>query len=369
MTVFLLPNVKQLHLIKENFVHELAQAESGVKNSLVYLRHPLPEKITLGANEIFQVMVIGGSLFQKALVRLKGQTPSIIDYDKSNLPPLNSRQALCQLVQTNLDGSISKLALNFTYPLKSELRNGLLDGVLLKGTKESTFNGLVGNLVGRSLEDYFLTRNRRIQITVANDIICLALVGLATGKAKNEIVAGVVGTGVNFGFFEGNSVVNLESGNFDKLVRSASGKFLDSFFPKIRGQVFEKEVSGAYLYQHFNFWTKREHLSLRLSSTHELNALTKTNSAEGTLARQLLERSSALVATQIAGIAQYLAEQIHSRSLTYFMEGSLIWEGHNYLENVKKYVELLGVPKEMITFFRLAKSSLLGACYLFVPRI
>lgn len=345
--------------IRDNFVYELRKTESGEKTSLSFIKNPLPQKSLIKDNELFQVLGIGGSVYENALVKKTGRDTEIIQHTRGNVPLFRTREDFLFFVAGQIDHNILVVAINFAQPLKPLIRDGRLDGELIGVSKEHVFAGLLHKLIGKEVELYIaLTQKRNILISVANDSVCLALSGL--GKvAWNQLAAGIVGTGTTFCFFENpNTVVALESGNFDAFTLSQTGKKIDNISVVPGKMHFEKEVAGAYLYQHFNILMSDKHTPL--SSTEELDKAARKSGEETFVARQLFERSAALAACQIVGIFEFRKQP----KMTFVMQGSLFWKGWEYEEKVSEYVEKLGVPKGAIRFVNIENSAVMGAAFL-----
>ena len=204
--------------------------------------------------------------------------------------------------------------------------------------------------MGKTLEQYvFAKTKRRIRVSVVNDTPCLVLAGL-TKERKERLVGGIVGTGMNFGFFLHEKViVNLEAGSFDKFTPSKTAMAVDKK-SGLPGQFpFLKETAGAYLYQHFNLLSDSP-----ITSTKQMSTLAEKGNKT---ARSLLERSASLIACQIAGIYKFKKQS----KLTFVMEGSLFWKGWHYKKMVELYLEELGVPRKAIRFVHIESSGILGA--------
>lgn len=339
----------QLKQIRDNFVEELKNASLGKKTSLAFIKNPLPQKPLVKDGEIFQVMVVGGAVFETALVKKEGNSLLILKQQKETLPLFKNKQTFLTFVEKNLYPKISVVALNFAYALKPVIRGRVIDGIKLgTGGKGHKFTGLINKKVGEEIEKYiFSKRQRKIKVVVANDTICLLL---SNPIMKPTIVAGIVGAGTNFAFFlDENSAINLESGNFDKFPQTATGKIVDQNSTQPGKQLFEKEVSGAYLYQHYNVLKHRS----ELSSTLELNNYAEKGDI---FAQKLIERSASLIACQIAGLYQF-----KSRNLKFIMEGSLFWHGWHYRDFVEKYLAQLGVAKKYFKFIKIKDSGIIGA--------
>lgn len=346
--------------ITHKFCQELQTAQKGEPTSLPFIVHNLALQPIVGKNETFEVIRIGGSIYQKAIVDKRISTLTVNSKMQASLPPLRTAEDLFHFIEKYFDQDIKYIALNFAYPLKPILHDGLLDGTLLNGTKEHAFKGLLGRNVGEEIEKYIAFKfKKKVRVSVANDTVCLLLSGL-TKRKWDEIVAGVVGTGINFALFLDKSrIVNLESAFFNKFTQSEEGAEIDKQSLEKGGSLFEKETSGGYLYQHFNLLTKKlgiEHK--KISSTFDLDAIAKDGDPATPLAQQLFDYSASLIACQMAGITLF-----HKRNLTFIMEGSLFWDGWKYKDNVDKYLKLL-VPQYKVKFKFIEDSGILGAAKL-----
>jgi hexokinase len=345
-----------LSRITQSFTTELIKATGEETTSLPFIRHTLPPFPTTPP-DAFQSLVIGGSLTQSAIVR----NHELSNITKISQPHLPTLQAFLQHLEAVIDPAMSTLVLNFAYPLTPVIHNSLLDGILIAGTKENKFEGLLGKAIGQTIADHFQNKHNRIlTVTVANDAICLLLAGLPT-SSPDDIVGGIIGTGLNFAFFlDNNTMVNTESGNFSSFVQSNEGKEIDTKSAHPGSGLFEKEVSGAYLYQHFNLLCQTFTLAAPvLTSTKQLADIAQKQIPDlSPLAQSLLKRSAQLVATQVAGISQY-----KKRDLTFIIEGSLFCDNAFYRQTVMTTAASLATPY-LCQFKKLTESSLRGAAEL-----
>jgi len=362
MTQISLYSLPQLKKIRDNFINELILAARGEKTSLAFIKNSLPLKPVVADDELFQLMAIGGSVFHMALAKKSKNKISLQKKVKFFLPHFSSREIFCKFFLEQLDPRVNTVALNLAYHLVPSLRHGLVDDRLVIPTKEQPFSGLVNKLIGQELEIYVFEKlKRRIRVAVANDAICLLLSTLPSQSRSSQrlsTVAGIVGAGTNFAFFlspcqqaeNENIAVNLESGNFDKFPPTATGKIIDQNSDQRGQQLLEKEVSGNYLYRHYNLLVKhspslwdttwgiplwrsglqhqqgfgvrnpepsrryvgagslvnRGEKNRLLLSTFELSQQAQLHpggvNRGVTIARKLIERSASLIACQIAGI-------------------------------------------------------------------
>ncbi len=359
-TLDMLPSNINLPAIRNNFLKELQDANNGRKTSLPFIINQLSFTPLVKDNEQFQILGIGGSAFFNALATSRNGKIALTITKQSQVH-FQSMEEFLSLIEAEVDESVSILAINFAYPLQPIFETGELDGILLANSKENDFGSLIGKRVGHEIENYVLEkRGKKINVSIANDTVCLVLSGLTQFSWKN-LACGIVGTGLNFAYFlDLTHVVNLEAANFDKFSQSEEGKLIDEN-SNIRGEaLFEKETSGAYLYQHFNYHIQHTGIHhLPLKETKELSTLSEQDIPEvSEFARSLLEKSAALVATQIAGITK-----LKQKDMTFIMQGSVFWEGYHYKKWVEEYVRFLE-PNYSVSFVRIENSSLLGAAKL-----
>lgn len=359
-------DISDLQKIKQNFISELNASNSGKNSSLAFIKHTLPSSCLVKENEYFQVMVIGGSISKKAMIKKKDKNLVISQISQKNQSPFKTGSSFLSFIEQELDDNITTLSLNLAYPLNPIFKNGKLEGILISGTKENTFYGLIGKNICAEVEDYILKKKKRkIKVTCANDTICLLLSGLSQ-LSWDKIACGIVGTGTNFAIFlNKNTLVNLESANFDKFTQSQEGKEIDKNSSLPKRAIFEKETAGAYLYKHFNLKIQKKHLPIiTIDDTKELSILSQeTSSSCRQTAKDLLCYSSELVATQIAGIAQFL-----NKDITFIMEGSLFWEGYEYKKHLEQTLIKIYAGKQ-ISFRHIHNSYLIGAAQLACPQI
>lgn len=358
-------STQELREIRDNFTAELEEAKDGTKNSLAFIKNPLPTEPLVARNEHFQVLTVGGTNAESVLVRIKDTEVHIDEHKKGKSPVFSDASTLFEFVEQNLYPDVSVVAINFAFPVAPVVRNGLLDGQLIQGVKGHDFKGLIGETVGEEIEKYVADwRGRDIKVTVANDTVCLILAGNKFTQQPETILGGIVGTGTNFGYYlDPDTIVNLESANFDKFKRKQTDKPVDAYSEHYGNHLFEKEVAGKYLFGHYNSLVTQPGVNEddRLSSTEELSECAANGTcASPDIARGLLERSAQLIAAQIAGLYRFK----NTPALTAIMEGSLFWNGHNYRENVEKYVSELGVAPDGIRFVRDERSSIVGAALL-----
>lgn len=358
MTSYTLQDLQQ---IQASFLKELKDADSGLETSLSYIVHEIPETSLVNEGESFQVLVIGGSVFKKALLRKEQGSLIIEQREEKDQPPFNTKEDFLSYVSSQLYPDVTKVALNFAYPLAPVLERGRLDGTLIRGVKENAFTGLVGEKLGAEIEKYVLENlGREIIVSVANDTICLLLSGL-TQFSSRDIAGGIVGTGMNFALFLGeNKLVNLEAANFNQFTQTEEGIYIDKNSNKPGASILEKEVSGGYLYKQFNYLIEKDDLNLPLlNSTAQLDELAQSDNLEvAKTASMLLNKSASLTACVMGAITEF-----KRTDAVFIMEGSLFWNSTRYKENVKETIAHL-TPDYNITFGKIEDSPIFGGAKL-----
>jgi len=353
-------NISQLKTIASNILNELKEARSDKESSLAFIINQIPEKSIVQDKEIFQVLTIGGTLGNKALVKKDNGNLKILKKENFDLPVFGTKEDLLNCLGNLLDKSVKAVSINFAYPLKPVFERDKLDGILLRGTKEHQFKGLIGERVGQTFENYVKEKfNRNIQVYLANDTICLLLSGL-TKNPWNNLASLVLGTGFNCAIFlEEKKLVNLEAGNFDKLPQSSTGKIIDDSSQAPGTMIFEKEVAGAYLYQHFNFVIKEKGLDYPIiyKTSKISEALNSPDYRVSEIAKNVLEHSAQYVSCMIAGILEY-----SQKDMIFVVEGNLFLKAPNYEECVQKYISELTDFK--VKFIQVKNSNILGAARL-----
>lgn len=282
----------------------------------------------------------------------------ILSLDNLKVPLFQNAKDLFTFLEPLILPVTKTLALNFAFPLIPKFENGKLDGILLRGTKGHAFIGLENKKIGNEIENYFLEkRSQRIQVSCANDTICLLLSGLQTTPAET-LGAGIVGSGMNFAFFKNpKTAINLESADFHKFLPSETGKEIDAESTNPGKSLYEKEVAGVYLFKHYNKKVKKQNSKFtQISDTSEMDFLARGGDK---IAIELLHRSAKLIACQIAAIMDF-----KKTDMTFVMEGSVFWKGFEYKKTVEETCTQMSSHKPK--FIHIQNSSVIGASYLVI---
>jgi len=134
------------------------------------------------------------------------------------------------------------------------------DGKLLEWSKEVKAPEVIGQMVGKNLLDAMGTSNK--QIVLMNDTVSTLLAGEAAtaGREFDTYLGFILGTGTNVCYIEQNKnitkasnlnlkesqIINIESGNFDKMPRTDIDIAFDNTTKNPGRYSFEKMISGGY---------------------------------------------------------------------------------------------------------------------------
>lgn len=379
----------QLRECAKQFRTEIIAALSNQRSSLPAILNPVHR---VKPKKGFGVAVsIGGTNGYVSAFRIsKRGEVAFLNRKIFSIPSQTSKNTLFHLIGQNIL-AVTKgkkqsfpIGIGFAYPLKPASHDGLIDGELIRMTKEREIKGLVGTLVGQEFH-LFLKKEYKLDTTVniINDTIALLIGG------DGADVAGVVGTGMNFaywerrlsvaplklidlpGFSQGELAVNLESANFDKIPQSKLGKIIDVRSDIPGRALAEKEAAGAYLYQIFNAG-KNELLGKgfpQMITTDQLNDILtgayvyppSVDKDQKMHAKQFTERiyhrSAQVVAIELSGILMKLGKT--KGIVTTVMEGGIFWKAYNYPALVNLYVNMI-LPEVILSFARLFGSSRRG---------
>lgn len=347
--------------IKQAFLKELTLASTGKTSSISFLKNYLPKKPLL-TKGIVQGIVIGGTnyIISSEEIQPNG-THSILKQTKGTLPVFVAKETLLDFFSEHLDPQANAIGINFGFPLAAYTgSDGEIDGRLVRGTKEHAFVGLT-EPIGELIKALFYKKyHRKPIVSLANDTICLTLSG--DGSEQGAFIAG---TGFNMGLvLNGNGkriLINTESGNFNKFTLSPILSKIDAESEDPGGQLLEKAVSGKYLALYFNEKAKQSHQHISpIATSQDLSELSHENHHDiaGDLARAIITRSAYLVACAIAAVYEFNDKP---QSFALIGEGSLLWNGWHYEENIYKQLNKLGIASEIVTLKNIPDSSINGA--------
>jgi len=227
------------------------------------------------------------------------------------------------------------------------------DAELLAWAKQIDAPEVVGQKVGAELASRLIRKPASVK--VLNDTVATLLAGKArTGSRSFSGYLGfILGTGTNVACVEDGMIRNAESGEFNKIDRSAADLALDQMTGDPGCAVFEKMVSGAYL-GNLGLCLWREAAKAGLFSgdvkrrlggalsveTHDLDAFasgespTRMSGLFGTdevaMARELalavFKRAANLTAAHLAAFLRRSASSKEINPVAITVDGSTFWK-------------------------------------------
>lgn len=232
------------------FVKEM---EAGLKkepSSLLMVNTFLSVRGSVEENKKAIVLDAGGTNFRSALVSVPVR---IEDKENRPMPGIGKevgteefyQEFASQVKRLKAKATCDKIGWCFSYPA---LATEDIDAKLVSWTKGVKAPSIVGQYVGAEL-------SKRLEgepVVVINDTVAtlLAAKAVAPSEEYSSYIGFILGTGTNCAYVEkslGYTIVNAESGAFDKIEQSVFDKTMDAktLFPG--KQIFEKMIAGAYL--------------------------------------------------------------------------------------------------------------------------
>jgi hexokinase len=388
----LLPE-NELPILTRIFYNELTAALSNQQSSIPCILNPI-NKLTPKPGFGVAVSIGGTNGYASGFRINKAGAITFLNREIFSLPEQTTIDGLFTLITENVLAVAGKrkhtypIGIGFAYPLRPFLHEGHIDGELPFMSKGRTIEGLVGKQVGREYHRFLIEKyGIDTRVSVANDAICLLLGG------DGADVAGVVGTGLNFAYWQSRGfiaplklrdlsnfsqaevAVNIESRNFTGIPETTLRQIVDKKSDDPGYSLAEKEVSGAYLYKIFNAGKKEiigedfpdlistDQLNDMLTGAFVYPKLTTHNLQLTTekFAERIFRRSAQIVAIELCGILMKIGKT--KGMVPIVMEGGLFWKAKNYSTFVNYYIHLI-LPELIPSFARLFGSSRRGIAIL-----
>jgi hexokinase len=378
---------------RQKLMTGLGKENSEIKCLPAYV-FPSPGHIPTG---ISYVLDLGGSNLRAAVVSLEENAVRFLTPVKSMEMPWKRNVTFPKSEFLALQAGLLKsldfpeacpLGYCFSYPAEA-LPDG--DERLIRWTKGLHVPGTEGEAMGSMLTRYIRLNHPEIKINsfcVINDTVAGLFAGL-TEEKTDAYIGLIVGTGTNTAaLFSGDQVpklklalssrqripINLESGNFIPPFLNPWDQFIDGVSENQGRQKFEKATSGLYLGRLFKAVFPDSDFDSDSGAKGLFRMRPESDAPEEVLlvAQAIRERSGKLVAAQLAGLIQVLAdpslgERIETVKIV--AEGGLFWsEIHQrkvYAEEVETHLgELLGdlgLPSVKPLFRKINHANLIGA--------
>src|SRR3990167_4296758 len=385
-----LVNLSDLPKLAFSFKHELIASLSNQKSSLPCILNPIHKLVPEAGVGI--TIAVGGTNGYVSTFRVsKNGVVKFLNRSLFSLPAIMTKKELFHLITKNIlslteiNNKPYPIGIGFAYPLKPLLFNGFIDGELMYMTKGRNITDLICQRVGQEFHRFLIDEyGIDTTVAVANDAICLLLGGNGTE------LAGVVGTGLNFAYWEKRSniaplklgdlpgfgqnevAVNIEAKNFNKIPGTKLREMVDKNSDDPGFSWAEKEAAGAYLYQIFNAGkdkivgkefpnlTSTDQLNDIMTGAFEAKSKVKMQKAK-LFAERIFHRSAQIVAIELCGILMKIGK---TRGIVpVVMEGGIFWRARNYPALVNLYVNMI-LPEVIPSFARLFGSSRRGIAIL-----
>ena len=251
------------------FMSEMKKGLEGKESSLLMIPTYISIDSEIPLNEPVIVIDAGGTNFRVAVVYFdSGKNAVIEDFKVYPMPGTKGElskdeffDAMAGYIQPVLHRS-NKIGFCFSYPVVI-LPNK--DGRLVKFSKEVKVRDVDGELIGENL----LKAVRKLgckdnkSLVLLNDTVSTLLGGKASypGRVFDSYMGFILGTGTNTSYIEKSSeigklphlkdsestmIINVESGNYNKMPRGIIDFEFDSGTANPGSYAFEKAVSGAY---------------------------------------------------------------------------------------------------------------------------
>lgn len=251
----------------QNFLSEMKLGlEDRKKSSLAMIPSYINPNATLPLEKPVIVLDAGGTNLRVAVVVFDSHgNSSISHFEQHQMPGIErelSSEEFYNLLCDYLDPVIDRAdSIGFCFSYPSEISEQK-DGKLLYWVKEVKVPEVVGTYIGEGLNHALKQRGvTPKKIVLLNDTVATLLACKAQADKRHceGLIGFILGTGTNTAYVEenlaipkvslteGSQIINVESGNFNKLERSQ----IDIDFCSKTGapdiHVFEKMISGRYL--------------------------------------------------------------------------------------------------------------------------
>ncbi|MGQ8336933.1 hexokinase family protein [Sunxiuqinia sp. A32] len=395
-----------------SFIKDMEAGLEGKSSSLMMIPTFIETDKSVKVNEPVIAVDAGGTNLRMAKVYFDDELSLITeDLQQSKMPAVDRELSKKEFFDTfasyleDLKSISDKIGFCFSYPTEIYPNK---DGKLIEWSKEVKAPEVIGEMIGENLLAAMDTPDKNL--VLLNDTVATLLAGKAVGVAKeyDTYIGFILGTGTNTSYIELNQnisktpglnlsasqIINIESGNFDKTIRTDIDLLFDSQTKNPGRYTFEKMFSGGYLGGLCTTALKIASLegifshSAQLSldeldelSSEEVNKficgidLTTNRLADiligdddqkaaTLIIEALIERAAKLVAANLAAVILKtdLAKGADKTALL-TIEGTTFYK----LKNLKKMVEvylddfLKGENKRYYEFAEVKNSSLLGA--------
>lgn len=267
------PDTKTLLKYVENFTNEMKNGLAGFESSLKMIPSYLGTG-TIDKDEHTIVIDAGGTNLRVSIIKFsKNGGFGYESYERTKLPGIDREYSSAEFFDyiynfiKDYIKEYEKIGFCFSYPMEKLPDK---DGKLIKWTKEIKAKEVEGQMIGKNLTTLLEQRGHgKKKIVLLNDTVASLFGGMSnTQRNYDNFIGLIVGTGCNAAYIEDSKnitkiesnlpeqVINLESGNFNKIDLTKIDKQLNEETQYPYSQVLEKMVSGRYLGRMIYFLAK-----------------------------------------------------------------------------------------------------------------
>lgn len=302
-----------------NFIDEMTLGLNQQDSSLAMIASHVGIDRNITPNKPVIVLDAGGTNLRVCTVHFtEDGTPVMDNFAAYSMPGIDKElskaefyECICQYLEPVIELS-DTISFCFSYP--SEIATNQ-DGKLLYWTKEVKVPEVVGEYIGAGLVAALMAKgHNKKNITLLNDTVATLLAGKAFGEQRGceGYVGLILGTGTNTAYVESNTnvskveasegsqIINIESGNFNKLPLGPIDVKHDSATANPGQYLFEKMISGRYLGA-TGFVALNEAAKAGLFSTETATLLASSEEFNTAQLSQLLENPATFNQQHFAG--------------------------------------------------------------------
>lgn len=394
------------------FLSEMKKGLEGENSSLMMIPTYVGADNDVEANKPVLAIDAGGTNFRAAKIYFDQNMKLVTENTRYGKMPAVDRELSNKEFFDTLAGYLADYksvsgCVGFCFSYAVEMFPNK-DGKLIGWSKEVKAPEVVGQMIGENLLKAMGTPNR--EIVILNDTVATLLAGKAAtaGKEYDTYIGFILGTGTNTCYIEsnknitktsgldpnGNMIINIESGNFDKASRGDIDVAMDNLTKSPGTYAFEKMISGGYFgpvcttaFKQaaaeglFTTTTKDNITAMAELTSEEVNKFVcgielETNplvkifasDADKTLATEiiegLIERASKLVAANIASVVLKTGKaKTAGKPVLMTIEGTTFYKLKDFRKMFESYMQefLSGENKRYYEIVEVENSSLVGA--------
>ncbi len=394
------------------FLKDMEAGLEGKESSLMMLPTYIGAEGKVKPNEPVVAIDAGGTNFRAAKVFFDNDMKLITENIQHNkMPAVDKELSKEEFFETfakylkDYKNISDKIGFCFSYAVEVYPNK---DGKLIEWSKEVKAPEVIGEMIGQNLLEAMGTPDK--QLVLMNDTVSTLLAGQAAtaGKEYDTYIGFILGTGTNACYIEANKnitktpdldlnsnqIINIESGNFDKILRTDIDVAFDNTTKNPGRYSFEKMFSGGYFgglcttalkvaaeegilteetvknLKDVQEFTSEEVNKFVLALEPENNILNKVFVSEGDKTRAtviiegMIERASKLVAGNIAAVILKSGKaKSADKPVLMTIEGTTFYKLKNFRMMFEKYLKafLSGENQRYYEIVEVANSSLIGA--------